>query len=125
MTLRRKFLKWEVVAEDDDGSSLERTDVPGGWLYRTCLCFTQQEHVWPIAFVPYPPADARMERVEEMVDGALHGARLLPDIAETGLSAPLPAGYQYGADAMEQVELGKRLATEAIVTVLRERALSS
>lgn len=40
-------------------------------------------------------------------------------VKEAALNASLPPGYQYGPDALEQVDLGKRIATVAILAALR------
>lgn len=43
---------------------------------------------------------------------------LTETLKAAGLGAALPPGYHYGRDAMEQVELGKRIATAAILAAL-------
>lgn len=40
------------------------------------------------------------------------------ELEQTGLNAPLPSDFRYGEDAMEQVALGRKLATLAICELL-------
>jgi len=50
--------KWEVLYTKENGNGIEglfRMEVPGGWIYRTCVSITlDSSHTDTLVYVPHP-----------------------------------------------------------------------